>query len=73
MFLIMVIFIFFRRRGFIFNSGWFRQNWGRGWFGDYYRTRTSESASDILKKRYARGEIKREEFEKMGKDISEIN
>jgi putative membrane protein len=31
---------------------------------------TNESALDILKKRYALGEISREEFEKMKKDIS---
>ena len=28
-----------------------------------------ETAEDILKKRYARGEISREEFERMKKDI----
>lgn len=30
-----------------------------------------ESAEDILKKRYARGEISKEEFDRMKKDIKE--
>jgi putative membrane protein len=31
----------------------------------------NETAEDILKKRYARGEISKEEFERLKKDISE--
>lgn len=33
-------------------------------------TAATETALDILKKRYARGEITREEYERMRKDIS---
>lgn len=75
MILIMTVFILiiYRRRRYIFNSRWFRQNWGRDWFANCSGERTKESASDILKKRYARGEINKEEFEEMKKDISDSN
>ena len=71
MLLIMTVFIFiiYRRRRYIFNGRWFRQNWCRDWFTNYYRTKTKETASDILKKRYAKGEINKEEFDQMKKHI----
>ena len=75
MFLIMAIciFIFYRKRGFIFDNRWFRQNWGRDWFADCFRTGAVETADDILKKRYVRGEINKEEFEQMKRTITDTN
>ncbi len=64
------IFIIYRRRRYIFNGKWFRQNWSRDWFTNCYRTKTKETATEILKKRYVQGEISKEEFEQIKRDIS---
>ncbi|MDH4266449.1 MAG: SHOCT domain-containing protein [Deltaproteobacteria bacterium] len=48
----------------LFGRGGLRAPW---W--DRYPHRESESALDILKKRYAKGEITREEFDQMKKDL----
>ena len=75
MFLIMaLIFIYFyRNRRVFFNGHWFKRNRSRVWLADCCRGRRSESAIDILEKRYARGEINKDIFEKIKKDISDFS
>ena len=50
---------------FLFGRGGYRPPWDR-----YPSGRETETPLDILKKRYARGEIKKEEFDQMKKDLS---
>ena len=61
MFVIMLIFfsLFSGRRG-------CRPPW---WGGHHRESGDSESALEVLKKRYARGEITKQEFDQMKKDI----
>ena len=61
--MIILCFLFFR-------SGMMKRLFlGNSKTGVSHDTNASESALDILKKRYARGEISRTEFESMKKDI----
>ena len=63
MFVIMIIFIFI-----FFIRGGCRPPW-RGQGGHHREGGETDSALEILKKRYAKGEITKEEFEQMKKDI----
>jgi len=66
--ILFLIIAFVRRRFFRGKEG-FRSKWMSDWFENRYNTRIFESAADIVKKRYAKGEISKEEFEQLKKDI----
>ena len=44
--------------------------WGVQWIGKGGPGRTEDSALEILKKRYARGEISKEEYEEKKRDLA---
>jgi putative membrane protein len=58
-----VIFLVFFAFRWIFRGRW----WGGGW---YYR-QYGDPALEILKERFARGEITKDQFEQMAKDLEE--
>jgi putative membrane protein len=62
--ILMIIFFFLMsgRRG-------FRPPWMQGSDRNHHESKDSETPLDILKKRYARGEITKEEFDQMKKDL----
>ena len=66
---VIMIVVFLTVIYFIFGRGNFRPPW----MGSdvYHNSSNKESAEEILKKRYARGEISKIEFEQMKKDISD--
>ena len=62
--IIMMIFAFN-----FFSRGGFGPPWMRGSDRDNNKSTELETPLDLLKKRYAKGEISREEFEQMKKDL----
>ena len=60
--LVMFFFMMFRRGG-------FRPPWDQNSGRHHIESKDSETAIDILKKRYAKGEITKEEFDQMKKDL----
>ncbi len=62
--IVMMIFFFLRsgRRG-------FRPPWMQGSDRDHHESTDSETLLEILKKRYAKGEITKEEFDQTKKDL----
>lgn len=60
--IMMFLFMMFRRGG-------FRSPWGQNSDIHHSESKDSETAIDILKKRYAKGEITKEEFDQMKKDL----
>jgi len=63
MFVILIIFLF------VFIGRWSNRPPWRGSGGHHRESGESETALEILKKRYAKGEITKEEFEQMKKDV----
>ncbi len=61
----LVMFFFFM----MFRRGGFRPPWGQNSDSYQSESKVSETAIDILKKRYAKGEITKEEFDQMKKDL----
>jgi uncharacterized membrane protein len=62
-FFIPLIFIAF----FAFRWFWWRP-WGRGWYGGYGY---DDPAMETLRQRFARGEISKEQYEQMAKDLEQ--
>jgi putative membrane protein len=62
--IIVMLFIVFM----VFGRGGFRLPWNDN-NGNYYSNKPKETPMDVLKKRYANGEISKEEFDKIKNDI----
>ena len=67
------IFIIYRRRNSLSYRKWFSRYWNHRWITDCCTTAANESPEDILNKRYACGEISKEEFDEMKKNLRDYS
>lgn len=66
-FIFFVLFIFLIARMVFWRGGWGWGRWGyRGYYGGYWG-----DAREILKHRYAKGELTKEQFEQMMRDLEQ--
>lgn len=66
--LVMMLICFFLFKSGMFKNKGFKRNW-KFPASDDNQTKTEERPLDILKKRYARGEISKEEFHNMKNEL----
>ncbi len=66
MMMLIMLFVVYRIFG---RGGGFKPPWSQGSDRHHNESTGPETALDILKKRYAKGEITKEEFEQMKKDL----
>ena len=65
-FVFFVIFIFLLFRLIFWRGGWGWGRWGYGGYGGYWG-----DAKEVLRVRYARGEITKEQYDQMMRDLSQ--
>jgi len=67
--LIMIFIMLFVVSRFFGRGGGFKPPWSQDSDSCHLESGSSETSLDVLKKRYAKGEITKDEFEEMKKDV----